>query len=92
MTNLVSIKQLTAADLQGKRVFLRLDLNVPTEGDKVANTYRLEKAKPTIDYLLERGAKLLIASHRSEAQASLEPVANYYRQLDRKSTRLNSSH
>lgn len=81
MINPVSIRQLTAVELQGKRILLRLDLNVPIKEGKVTNNYRLEKAKPTIDYLRERGAKILILSHRGEKEGSLSAVVDYYRQF-----------
>ncbi len=86
MTNLRPIKDVKTEDLKGKRVLLRLDLNVPINAGVVANGFRLEKARPTIDYLLKTGAKILILSHLSQGEAgasgggSLRPVADYYRQ------------
>ena len=67
--------------VRGKRVLLRLDLNVPLNKRKVADATRILAALPTINSLRDRGAKLVICSHlgRPKAQSvpalSLEPVA-----------------
>lgn len=67
--------------VRGKRVLLRLDLNVPLSKRKVADATRIEAALPTINALRERGAKVVICSHlgRPKGQSvpalSLEPVA-----------------
>lgn len=69
-------------DWLGKRVFCRLDLNVPlNESGEIADDTRIRAALPTITYLLEKGAKLVLASHlgrpkgKFRADLSLEPVA-----------------
>lgn len=67
--------------VRGKRVLLRLDLNVPLSKRNVADATRIEAALPTINALRERGAKVVICSHlgRPKGQSvpalSLEPVA-----------------
>lgn len=67
--------------VRGKRVLLRLDLNVPLSKRQVSDATRLNAALPTIASLRERGAKLVICSHlgRPKGQSvpalSLEPVA-----------------
>lgn len=68
--------------LEGKRVFLRLDLNTPLENAKITDSTRIRAALPTLRFLLDKGAKLVIASHlgRPKTDAdmkslSLEPVA-----------------
>ncbi|CAI5468480.1 unnamed protein product [Closterium sp. Yama58-4] len=58
-----SVSSLTAADLKGKRVFVRADLNVPLAGDEITDDTRIRAAIPTIKYLTEKGAKVLLASH-----------------------------
>lgn len=69
------------ADIRGKRVLLRVDLNVPTEDGKVTDTTRIERVAPTIRELSEKGAKVVLLAHfgrpkgAPEAQYSLEPIA-----------------
>lgn len=63
--------------LQGVKVLLRLDLNVPIQNGKVVDPFRITKAIPTISYLTKRGAKVIILSHKTEEGGSLAPVAEY---------------
>ncbi|MBE7184702.1 MAG: phosphoglycerate kinase [Methylobacterium mesophilicum] len=69
------------ADIRGKRVLLRVDLNVPTEAGKVTDTTRIERVAPTIRELSEKGAKVVLLAHfgrpkgAPEAQYSLQPIA-----------------
>ena len=69
-------------DVKGKRVFLRVDFNVPlTEQGEIRDDTRIRASLPTITYLLEHGAKLVIASHlgrpkgKVDPKMSLKPVA-----------------
>jgi len=69
-------------DFQGKRVFLRVDFNVPLdEESEIRDDTRIKAALPTINYLLEQKAKLTIASHlgrpggQFEPKLSLKPVS-----------------
>ena len=73
---------------EGKRVFCRVDFNVPlTSAGEVADDERIVQALPTLRYLLERNAKLIVASHlgrpkgKVRKQFSLEPVAVRLQQL-----------
>ena len=57
-------------------ILVRAALNVPIEGGKVANDYRLRRALPTIRFLVERGAKVVLISHLGEqGTETLSPVA-----------------
>ena len=68
-------------DVQGKRVFLRCDLNVPLKGGVITDDGRIRASLPTISALLEKGASLVIAAHlgrpkgEAKAELSLAPVA-----------------
>lgn len=61
-------------DLKGKRVIVRVDFNVPVEGGKVVDDFRIKKALPTINFLTKKGAKVILISHLGKDGDSLEPV------------------
>lgn len=79
------IVPMNAADLKGKRVLLRLDLNVPLKGDKIdeSENWKIKRVLPTINYLIEKRAKIRIMSHLGRPKGegneslSLRPVAQY---------------
>jgi phosphoglycerate kinase len=59
-----SVGDLTAADLEGKRVLLRADLNVPLDDShNITDDTRLRAAVPTIKHLISNGAKVILCSH-----------------------------
>ncbi len=65
-------------DLKGKRVILRLDFNVPMDNGKIRETMRIDRALPTIEYLIKRKARIVILSHiGKDSSSSLKPVVNY---------------
>ncbi|KKR31217.1 MAG: Bifunctional PGK/TIM [Parcubacteria group bacterium GW2011_GWF2_39_8b] len=74
------LDQLEKDDLKGKKVLLRLDLNVSVADGKVVDQFRLEKIIPTIDFLREHDAQTIIISHAENKEGqneSLLTVWNY---------------
>jgi phosphoglycerate kinase len=82
--NKLSIRDL---DVKGKRVFVRVDFNVPLDGGNVAEDTRIRETLPTLRLAVERGARLILASHlgrpkgKSDPRYSLTPVAARLREL-----------
>ena len=80
-------KGLRDLDLKGKKVLLRAEFNVPMKDGKIINDTRIRAELPTIQYILEQGASILIMTHlgRPKGQPvpemSVEPVAGHLSQL-----------
>jgi phosphoglycerate kinase len=56
-------KTIKDIDIKGKRVFIRVDFNVPIKGGAIEDDTRIKGAMPTIKYAMEQGAKVILASH-----------------------------
>jgi phosphoglycerate kinase len=73
-------RTLDDADVKNKRVLVRVDLNVPTEGGKVTDATRIERQAPTINEIADKGGKAILLSHFGRPKGvdpsqSLRPVA-----------------
>src|SRR6266704_5547078 len=74
-----SFHTLDSADLKGKRVLVRVDLNVPMENGKVSDATRIERVAPTITEIADKGGKVILLAHFGrpkgrDLKESLKPV------------------
>ena len=81
-------KTIEDIDVQGKKVFVRADFNVPLDDkQQITNDKRIRATLPTINYLLDHGAAVILASHlgrpkgKVKPELSLKPVADYFTKL-----------
>lgn len=83
----MQLRKIEDLDVQGKKVFVRLDLNVPIKNGKITDDTRIQAALPTIRYLCERAKVVVLASHLGrpdgapDPKYSLEPVGNALAEL-----------
>jgi phosphoglycerate kinase len=76
-------QMVTDLDVEGKKVIVRVDFNVPIKEGKITDDTRITAALPTINYLLEHGAAVILMSHlgrpktKEDTQFSLRPVAEH---------------
>ncbi|MGD0962362.1 MAG: phosphoglycerate kinase [Candidatus Acidiferrales bacterium] len=68
--NKLSIRDL---DLAGKRVFIRVDFNVPLDGSTVTDDTRIRETLPTLRLAIDRGARLVLASHLGRPKGKVNP-------------------
>lgn len=69
----MNFKTIKDFGVNGKTVLLRADLNVPVRDGKVTDTTRIDRVKPTIDYLLSQNAKIVILSHYGRPKGQENP-------------------
>jgi len=74
-------------DVAGKKVLVRCDFNVPMKEGKITDDNRIRAALPTVNYLLEKGAKVILCSHLGRPKGefnmkyTLKPVADRLNEL-----------
>ena len=81
------MKSIQDLRLNGQRVFVRVDFNVPIENGRITDDTRIRAALPTITYALDHGATVILASHlgrpkgKPKPEFSLKPVADHLGQI-----------
>ena len=89
-------KSVDDINVNGKRVLCRCDFNVPQKDGAITDDNRIKAALPTITYLVEKGAKVILMSHlgrpkgEPKMEFTLEPVADRLRQLLGKEVKFKS--
>jgi phosphoglycerate kinase len=83
----MKIRSIRDADVQGKRVLVRVDFNVPMEGGRITDDTRIRAALPTIQDLLNRGAAVILVSHLGRPKGTvvdnlrLAPIGKHLAEL-----------
>src|SRR5271155_5697998 len=71
---LEGIRSIRDLPIENKRLFLRVDFNVPMDGEQVADDTRIREALPTIKHAMERGARIILASHLGRPKKGPDPA------------------
>ena len=89
-------RTLDDVDVKGKRVLLRVDLNVPMEGGRVTDATRLERVAPTITEISDKGGRVILLAHFGrpkgrDPKESLKPVAEALSKVIKRPSRASRS-
>ncbi|MDQ3031439.1 MAG: phosphoglycerate kinase [Myxococcota bacterium] len=71
--SLEGIRSIRELPVEGRRVFVRVDFNVPLEGSKITDDTRIRAAMPTLRHAIERGARVVVASHLGRPKGAPDP-------------------
>ena len=84
----MNVLRMSDLDLEGKRVLIREDLNVPVKDGKITSDVRIQASLPTIKLALDKGAKVMVMSHRGRPtegvlteKDSMALIADYLNEL-----------
>ena len=81
ITPFIHARTYSEGQLRGKRVLVRCDLNVPLSGSTITDDTRIRGSIPTIQYLISKGAKVLLTSHLGRPKGLWARQFLYYSRL-----------